>query len=663
MNPRTPRGRAVLLLVLSGAAIVPWLLTVLAPGYRPHVGTVSAELMTTALTHIPLVAVAALLVWRLPSHGVTRVLAVMAVCGAVGLITVALLDGRTSSQGRWDLPWVLSGLAWIGSLPMLPLLLLLFPTGSPPSPRWRPVVYVQLAALAVLAALVVTDADLAGGVPHALAASAAVALVVGASAAAIGLLLRWRRSAGEQRAQLRVFALTAAAMAGWYVVGGLLVSVGLGIRSPVDAIAPPLIFVSPVLATGYAIARHHLYGIDPVVNRLAVWGLVTAVLLGGYLAAVALLTSVSGAAEGSPTVAALVAVAVAVGLAPVRAGVQGVVDRAMYGARDDPLEMLRAAGRRLSAAVDPADVGLEIVRTATGSLRLPWAALDLETEGEWTRVAEVGVPPQGEPSLVPIRDAGEDVGRLLVSPRRGEGGLAERDARLVADLATQAGPAVRAARMMTELTDSRERLIRARESERRRLRRDLHDSLSPALAGIGLSADAARRLLAFQPSMADGLLQRISVEARDSAEVVRRMLADLRPAALDDAGLVAAVTDRASQLQRPGEFDIQVRAPERLDVISEGLQVAAYRIAVEAMTNAARHSGGTSCDVLLERSNGHLRIAVSDDGHGLTQDASPGVGLTFMRERASEAGGHLTVDCGGRGLTIVAELPVQGALR
>jgi signal transduction histidine kinase len=663
MNPRTPRGRALLLLILSGAALVSWVATALAPGYEPHLGTLAGEFATTALTYVPLVALAALLVWRSPSHGVTRVLAVMAVSGGVGLITGALLDGRTSSQGPWDLPWVLSGLAWIGSLPMLPLLLLLFPTGSVPSPRWRPVLYALLAALAVLAALVVADADLSGGGPQTLAVSAAAVLVGGALAAAVGLVLRWRRSAGVQRAQLRMFALAAAAVAGWYVVTGLLVSVGLGIQTPVDLIAAPVAYISPVLATGYAVARHHLYGVDPVINRLAMWGIVSAVLLGGYLGAVTLLTSVSGAAQGSPTVAALVAGAVALCLAPVRSRVQRLVDRAMYGFRDDPLEMFRAAGKRLSAAVHPADVGLEIVRTATGSLRLPWAALDLETEGEWTRVAEVGVPPRNEPFLVPIRDAGEDVGRLLVAPRRGEGGLGERDARLLADLSTQAGPAVRAARMVTELTDSRERLIQARESERRRLQRDLHDGLSPALSGIGLSADAARRLLAVRPTMADGLLQRISVEARESAEVVRRMLADLRPAGLEDAGLVAAVTERAFLLQRPGEFDIRVRAPECLDVMSQGVQVAAYRITVEAMTNAARHSGGTCCDVLLEESDGHLRIAVTDDGHGLRYDALPGVGLTSMRERASEAGGHLTLDRVGRGLTVLAELPIPGGPR
>src|SRR4051794_16938018 len=239
MNPRTPRGRAVLLLVLAGGAVGVWGAAVLAPGDRPHTGTVTSELVTTALTFVPLVAVAALLVWRSPSRGVTGVLAVMAISGAVGLITVGLLDGRTASQGHWDVSFVLSGLAWIGGLPMLPLLFLLFPTGSPPTPRWRPVLYAQLGALAVLVGVVLADADPSRGLPHLLLVSAAVVLLAGALAAAVGLVLRWRRAVGEERAQLRLFALAAAAVAGWYLVAGLLVSVGSGFGAPVDTIAIP----------------------------------------------------------------------------------------------------------------------------------------------------------------------------------------------------------------------------------------------------------------------------------------------------------------------------------------------------------------------------------------------------------------------------------------
>lgn len=657
MSAGSPRSRALLLLALWGVALDVWGAAALAPGYEPHAGTATAELLTVVLPQVPLVVVAAVLVWRVPGHGVTRVLAVMAVCGALGLLAPGLLDGRTASDGGWDLPWVLSGLAWVGGLPMLPLLFLLFPTGFPPSPRWRPVLHAQLAALAGLVGLVVTDADPARGLPQALAVSAAVVLVTGAVLASVGLVLRWGRSVGEERRQLLVFALVAAAAAGWYVIGGI-VSFGLGAEAPASAIAVPLILTAPVLATGYAVARHHLYGIDPVVNRFAVWGLVTAVLLGSYLGAVALLTSVTGAGEGSPVVAALMAVAVAGCLHPVRVCTQRLVDRVMYGARDDPLAVLRAAGARLSAAVGPTEVGLEIVRTAADSLRLPWVALDLETEGTWSRVAEVGAPRPREPCVIPIRDAGEDVGRLLAGARRGERGLAERDAHLLRDLATQAGPAVRSARLLAELSDSRERLVQARESERRRLRRDLHDCLSPALSGIGLTADTARRLLIRQPRLVDDLLARIAGEARDSADVVRRMLADLRPAALEDADLGAALTDRASQLSRPGEFDVRVCASDRVDGLRGAVQVAAYRIAVEAMANAARHSGGTTCDVFLDRVDGHLHITVSDDGRGLLDGVLPGVGLSSMRERAEEVGGHLVLDRDSHGLTVTADLPV-----
>jgi signal transduction histidine kinase len=567
---------------------------------------------------------------------------------------------------------------------MLPLLFLLFPTGAPVSPRWRPVVLSQVVALGVLAALVVTDADLTRPVPLVLTAAGAATLVVGAVVAAVGLLLRWRRSSGATRTQLRVFAVSAAAITGWYVVALLGLAVGLAMASPVDVLAVALLVVTPVCATGYAVARHHLYGVDVVVHRLTVWGIVTGLLLGAYLAAAALVAAALGEDRPPTAAAAGLAVAVAAALAPVRTRAQRLVDRAMYGMRGEPLEMLRAAGARLAVAVHPVDVAREIVHTAADSLRLSWVALELEEEGAWTRVGEVGHPASTDRVAVTIRDGDDDVGRLLAAPRRGERHVSARDARLLGDLATQAGPAVRAARMIHELSASRERLVEARESERRRLRRDLHDSLSPALSGIALSADTARRLVGGRPDQAEAQLTRIAAEARDSAEVVRRMLADLRPRALEDTGLLPALAARAAQLTRPGEFEVVVSATQDVDLLPDDVELAAYRIAVEAMTNAARHSGGTRCDVALSRSHGHLRVQVTDDGAGMGTATSTGtstglptststststgtvagVGLTSMSERAVAVGGRVRVRDGAAdgtgGVRVLAELPLAG---
>jgi signal transduction histidine kinase len=235
--------------------------------------------------------------------------------------------------------------------------------------------------------------------------------------------------------------------------------------------------------------------------------------------------------------------------------------------------------------------------------------------------------------------------------------LTRADRQLLADLAAQAGPAVHAARLIDQLTESRERLVQAREAERGRLRRDLHDSLSPALAGIGLSADAAGRVLETDPEAAAALLARVVAEARASSETVRRLLADLRPPGLEELGLVAALEERARQLSRPGEFEVELRIADPLAPLAPGVEVAAYRIAVEALTNAARHSGGRRC--WLELSTDQLlRLTVTDDGNGLSSQNGEGVGIHTMRERARELGGRLTIGrANGSGVRVVAELP------
>jgi len=355
----------------------------------------------------------------------------------------------------------------------------------------------------------------------------------------------------------------------------------------------------------------------------------------------------------------LVATAVvALALAPVRIRAQRLVDRLMYGDRSDPVRILRSLGARLAATVAPDEVARTLVETLTGTLRLPWAAVELDREGQWERMAEAGDRSgASEPVTVPLTHAEEQVGRLLVQPRRGEATLTRTDRQLLADLAAHAGPAVHAARLVDQLTESRERLVQAREAERGRLRRDLHDSLSPAVAGIGLSADAASRLLRTDPEAAAALLARVVAEARASTETVRRLLADLRPPGLEELGLVAALEERASQLSRPGEFDIQLRIAEPLAPLAPGVEVAAYRIAVEALTNAARHSGGRHC--CLELSTGQLlRLVITDDGHGLSNPDGEGIGIATMRERACELGGRLTIEAAdGAGGRVVAELP------
>jgi two-component system, NarL family, sensor kinase len=608
---------------------------------------------------VPVFLVAALLLAQLPGHGVGRVLATMACAHATGI--AAGVAGAWLAQedlaGAGVLRW-LAAVSWVGTLPLLAVLVLIFPTGRPPSPRWRLVLYAQLVAIAALAVLV---AIAPGGVPlQPLAAFFGVVLLGTGMLAAVSQVVRWRAATGAERAQLRAFAVLAAVLALSYVVAGLLKLSGSqgGWWPTIDALSYLTLIAGLPVAVGLAVLRHRLYGIDPLVNRVLVWATVSAVLLGAYLVVIVVVTVLLGGSRSPAPVALVAAAVVALALAPVRARAQRLVDRLMYGDRGDPVRILRALGARLSATVAPDEVARTLTETLTGTLRLPWAAVDLDREGAWQRMAEAGDPgAASQPVTIPLTHAGEQVGRLLVQPRRGEATLTRADRQLLADLAAHAGPAVHAARLVDQLTESRERLVQVREAERGRLRRDLHDSLSPALAGIGLSADAAGRVLSIDPEAAAALLARVVAEARASTETVRRLLADLRPPGLEELGLIAALEERARQLSRPGEFDIELRIADSLAPLAPGVEVAAYRIAVEALTNAARHSGGRRCRLELSTDQ-RLRLTVTDDGHGLGSPNGDGMGIRAMRERARELGGQLTIGpAAGSGVRVVAELP------
>jgi signal transduction histidine kinase len=653
------RRRAAVLLVYGMLTLSTWALLAPPTGLtdQPAFGWwVAAGL-------IPVFLVAALLVAQLPGHGVGRVLAAMACAHATGLAAGVAGDwlAQHSLSGAEVMRW-LSAVSWAGTLPLLPVLVLIFPTGRPPSPRWRWVLYVQLAAIGMVAVVLGVAVVLPG--VQLVAVVALVVLLGTGILAAAGQLVRWRAARGVERAQLRGFAVLAAVLALSYLVAGLLrVSGSQGGWWPtIDAVAFLTLVAGLPVAVGLAVLRHRLYGIDPLVNRVLVWAVVSAVLLGVYLVIVAAVTALLGASRSPSPVALVAAAVVALALAPVRARAQRLVDRLMYGDRGEPVRILRALGARLSATVAPDEVARTLVETLTGTLRLPWAAVELDREGAWQRIAEAGNRSTASQMVtVPLIHAGEQVGRLLAQPRRGEATLTRADRPLLADLAAHAGPAVQAARLVDQLTESRERLVQAREAERGRLRRDLHDSLSPALAGIGLSADAASRVLGRDPEAAAALLARVVAEARASTETVRRLLADLRPPGLAELGLVAALEERARQLSRPGEFDIQLRIAESLAPLAPGVEVAAYRIAVEALTNAARHSGGRHCRLELTTDQ-LLRLTVTDDGHGLHSPNGEGVGIRTMRERARELGGRLTIEAAdGQGLQVVAELPtLQG---
>ena len=424
------------------------------------------------------------------------------------------------------------------------------------------------------------------------------------------------------------------------------------------------------LSIGVAVLRHHLFDVDLVINRTLVYGILTASVVLLYVLVVGGLGALLRV-QGSLIVSLIATGLAAVMFQPLRERLQRTVNRLMYGERDDPYAVLTRLGARLESRLAPDAVLPAVTRTVREALKLPYAEIQLRREDGFETVAAEGAPVGGALRL-PLVYGGETVGRLIVGPRSGEGGFAPTERRLLEDLAHQIGASARAAlmtdealRLSADLQRSRERLVEAREEERRRLRRDLHDGLGPQLSSQALTVDAAIALMGRDPDAAKNLLLDLKADAQDAVADIRRLVYGLRPPALDDLGLLGALGETAAQYESKG-LHVALEAPENLPPLPAAVEVAAFRIAQEALTNVARHAAAETCAVRLAVDVDRLRLEIQDDGRGIAAGGAPlqaGVGLTSMRERATELGGSLTVEPppgGGTRVRATLPLPKEG---
>src|SRR5215207_9037713 len=416
-----------------------------------------------------------------------------------------------------------------------------------------------------------------------------------------------------------------------------------------------LLFV-PVF-TFIAILRYRLYDIDVVINRTLVYGALSACVVGIYVLVVVALGTVFQA-RGNLAVSLLATGFVAVLFQPLRSRLQRSVNRLMYGERDDPYAVLSRLGQRLEAALAPDAALNTVVQTVAQALKLPYAEISLKQGHGFLTAASYGSP-LGEPETLPLVYQREEIGRLVLSPRAPGERFSDADRSLLEDLARQAEVAVHAVRLTTDLQHSRERLVTTREEERRRLRRDLHDGLGAQLAGLNVQAGALRRLIPHDPDAADELVVELREELHSAISDIRRLVYDLRPPALDDLGLVEALRQLAERYGSEDEqLSVLVEVPEDLPNLPAAVEVAVYRITQEALTNVARHAQAKSCVVRLAI-NEEVGLEIFDDGVGIPAEPSAGVGLSSMRERASELGGSCVVQSIPQGGTqVLVHLPL-----
>jgi two-component system, NarL family, sensor kinase len=291
--------------------------------------------------------------------------------------------------------------------------------------------------------------------------------------------------------------------------------------------------------------------------------------------------------------------------------------------------------QQIATATDVNETLLEsLAVTIADALRLDHVAIDLMSADGWIRVAERGGRQDHDESFR-LASGDQVVGRLVVGCRAA---LGRRDREVLADVVPHVTLAVGLIRLTGELRRSRLSVVTAREEERRRLRRDLHDGVGPSLTGISMGLRTVlRRLRRTGSDPQDvALLDRLADEVDTSASEVKRIVRDLRPTALDDHGLAGALVEFARGLD--GVLDVTLTLPDAQCTLPAAVEIATYRIAMEALNNVVRHAVARKCSLCLTVSD-HVELDVIDDGIGIPPRHPVGVGLTAMRERAAELGG------------------------
>jgi signal transduction histidine kinase len=599
-------------------------------------------------------------------------------CGTYAI--VALLVAPSSLPAGLAFAWIQSW-TWVVVLCLLFVFLpLLYPTGRLRSRRWRPVAVCAIGLLgggSLLAAVhpwrlgnnlqdfPVSIANPLGIAPlgPAVAVIAPIAmllLLLLSLLAATSLLLRLRHARGQEREQLQWFAYLAALVVVVWVTDNVLTmyfpreAVTRAFDS-VFTLVGPLPLASLPLLTGLAILRYRLFDIDLLINRTLVYGALSACVVGVYALIVGGVSALFGSG-GNLLISLIATGVVALLFQPLRGWLQRGVNRLTYGQRDEPYTVVAQLGRRLESTLAPEAMLPAIIETVAHALKLPYAAIALKRGDEMQTEAIYGTPVEAALTL-PLVYQAETIGQLTLGPRQRGETFTPADQRLLEDLARQIGVAAHAVQLTADLQRSRERLVTTREEERRRLRRDLHDGLGPALGGLLLKLDALGDELRCDPAQAALLLSELKADVQAAVVDVRRLVYALRPPALDELGLVGALRLLVTQYQRP-DLHVDLDAPDALLPLLAAAEVAVYRIVQEALTNVVRHAQASTCAVSLAVRDG-LEVSIRDNGQGMPAQQPVGVGLLSMRERAMELGGECAItSSGGEGTMVRAWLPL-----
>lgn len=620
---------------------------------------VESYAFTNVVVGLALALCAVMIGWFRPRN---RVGIIFMVAGLGHLVSGALAPlGALAVEADW--PWPVTRVmaavflaAWTLGLPSLFFLaLLLFPDGRLPSPAWRPVAWLIIGV--TLFGVVTAVMNPYGPTPsepgavslfawpgapflvfdavNSIAALAMLVLVVAS------LVFRYLRGGEQTRRQLLWLILAVVAM--------LL----LNLQRWITGDGPILLLLSTVslpIAVAIGIVRYRLLDIRVVLSRTLLYGLLIAVVIALYAGMVAVLTLVVPA-DADRTVALLVAVAVALAFNPLRLLLQRAIAHTFYGVRADPSATAQSVSETLDAAADLTGV----LAALRNSLRLPRVTV-VAPDGR--ELAEDGSDAADSPRVaLPLTSGGEACGVLMVSLRPGDRSLHEADQRALALVTPLLGMVLRERALVNDLRDARAQTVESRERERKVLHRDLHDGLGPTLTSAALRIDAAGNILVSDPRRARTVLADARADVGSALTEVRLVVYGLRPIPLDEHGLIGALREHA---EHPAALDVEVTAEDALLELSPAVELAAYRVALEGIANANRHSSGSKVTVGVAVDADALVVTVRDDGNPPSQYRT-GVGIRSLIDRVEELGGTVAVGPAPCGWEVEARLPLRAS--
>jgi signal transduction histidine kinase len=559
---------------------------------------------------------------------------------------------------EWVLPVIL----------MLFFLPLLFPDGKPISPRWW-----------LLAPLVLVGFGLGLFGIH----IGQVLGVIGTLLANVSLFIRFRRAGPDQRQQIRWFAFAGLVLAivavSGLVAGAFIYHNNTVVFNPIFDVLTPLAFTALAASLGIAVLKYHLYDIDVFLRQALVYGtLVVLISIVYFVTVVTVGSRVGQLPRNDPAAGVAVGAIVALAFQPVRRRLQRLANRLVYGKRATPYEVLSQFSKRVSEMYASEELPLRMAQVLAEGTTADSAAVWLRVGHELRRAASwpagaTGpstlplpsdeLPPiPGAAQAVPVRYQGELLGALAVSKRQP---MTAAESRLLADLSREAGLVLKNTRLTAELVQrldelqaSRQRLVSAQDTERRRLERNLHDGAQQNLVALKLKIALMKNLATTDPLRAQAALDELTGDANEAIETLRELARGLYPPILAQDGLVAAVEAQARRTPVPVEV---VGGP--LPRYSQEMEAGVYFCVLEALQNIVKHANATKATVSIEQRDGRLIFSVTDDGRGLDPArARSGSGMQNMRDRIEVLGGGLQVESPTEGGTrVTGSIPVVEA--